>query len=713
LVTDPESDTITVRLEEEQILNFETWTVPPSNLISIAGPSLIIKNLSLRHEEQSLSVETTEPGDVVITFGDFNLRTPSRLVFSEEETAAGIVNGTVGLDNVLTNLGIQSDLTVDQLRYDSTLLGDIVAEVNSQDEQTYVVEVDLKRAGNNAELSGTVELNGPIDLLLDVRKLQLDAAEPFSLGYLKNSEGFLSGKVDVSGTFDAPRLNGDLRFNEASITISLLGERFRLDEKPIRFRGQTISFGDDWNIYDSKGGGARVQGEVVLQSLDDIVLDLGVKTDNFLAVNSNVEDNRDWFGEMYVDATVEISGTAVRPVVDVVATTSRESAITYVYRIAQQGLVETEGMMDFAQAYQWPQYLRGTDTLALDSTVTAAAGMDLTLDLEVDPNLEVTVVVDPVTGQTFVGRADGDLSMRIYPDGTQEATGRVELTEGKYDFIYQNIINKEFQVLAGSNVQFTGDLINPQLDLRIRHLAETSPLPLVQGVQGEGVDVSGLRRTQTFYVDVTLKGDLQASNITTDVVYPEDAYGNLGFSSVESALATLRQDQSRMTTTAFQLLAFGSFNVPLIDSGGGGGNLVATTLNNALSGYLNNFADQLVGFVDLDFGLDSYQDEGGETQTNLRVSLRKALFDERVIISVDGVAGTAEDELAGTQQTYLDNITAEYLINEDGTFRLKFFNDRDRNTLVGGNVIRFGGRLTFGKDFDRLRWFGKNDDGEE
>ena len=112
--------------------------------------------------------------------------------------------------------------------------------------------------------------------------------------------------------------------------------------------------------------------------------------------------------------------------------------------------------------------------------------------------------------------------------------------------------------------------------------------------------------------------------------------------------------------------------------------------------------------MDLDFGLDSYQDDDGTTNTNLRVSLRKTLFDDRVVISVDGVAGNDADDAAGTNQTYLDNITAEYLITDDGTFRLKFFNDRDRDVLVGGNVIRFGGRLTFSKDFETLGWSNKN-----
>ena len=711
LLVDPESDTLSVRFDEEQILNFETWTIPSTNLIQVAtaAPSLIIRDLDIRNGEQLLSAETTEPNQALIQFENFDLRTPSRLLNSEEEFIAGIVNGRVQLDNVLTNLGIQSDLNVNNFAYTGQKVGDISAQVNSSDQQTYNVDVAITDAGNDVEVTGDVVLNGPIDLQLDLRKFQLTSAEPFSIGYLQNSEGYLTGNINIGGTLDAPTFNGQASFVDASIIISLLGERFQLDSQPIQFSNQTISFGNGWAMTDSRGGKARVQGQVVMQSLTDIELDLDVRANNFMAINSTEEQNEDWYGKMFVDATVDITGTALLPIVDVTATTSQESDITYVYTLPADGMVEAEGVVEFVEQYRWQDILR-RDTLADDTTMIQTTGLDLTLDLRVDPNLEVTVVVDPVTGQTFTGRAQGDLTLQIFPDGRQEATGRVELTEGKYDFIYQNIINKEFIVLEGSNVTFNGEIENPTMDLRIRHLAKTSPLPLVSGVLGTGATgVNGLSRPQTFHVDITLKGDLQASEITTNVEYPEDAYGNLGIGVVDDALSTLRQDQSRMTTTAFQLLAFGSFNVPIVEQGaGGGGSLAANTLTGFMDTYLNSFADNLVGFVDLDFGFDNYEDESGKTQTNLRVSLRKTLFDDRVIISVDGVAGTSEDELAGTQQTYLDNITAEYLINEDGSFRLKFFNDRDRSTLVGGNVIRFGGRLTFSKDFNRLGWFKKD-----
>ena len=707
---DQHGDSLTVALEDEQILNFETWTVPTTNLITLTGPDLFIRNLVLRHGAQTLAAQTVAPNDVEIEFANFDLQTPSRLVFSEEEVAGGILNGSVGLNNVTTNLGIHTNLTIDDFSWTGTTIGNLTAEVTTANEQVYELDVRLEEAGNDLTVTGTYALDGPMDLNLDVNRLMLTTAEPFSLGYLEDTEGYLSGEIDVTGTVEDPNLNGQLAFTDASLVISLLGERFRVGNNPITFTGERITFTDGLQLYDSQGNDAVLTGAVVLNDLEDIELDMLVQAEDFIAINSTDDDNPDYYGFMSVDARVEIGGTATLPVVVVDATTNDGSDITYIYTVPSSGVADNEGIVEFEESYQWADIIR-RDTLAADDTTTITrTGLDLTLNLDVKPNLQVTVVVDPTTGQTFVGRAEGNLTLQIAPDGSQTATGRVELVQGRYDFVYQ-VINKEFEIVEGSSVVFNGDIENPILDLTIRHLVRTSALPLVEGVNGASAvgDAGTLRRKQTFYVVVGLEGELLSSNLTTDVEYPEDAYGNLGINSIDNALATLRQDDSRMTETAFRLLAFGGFNIPLVDQGGGDGTSLAnTTLNNALGGYLNNLANQYVGFVDLDFGLDSYQDDDGTTNTNLRVSLRKTLFDDRVVISVDGVAGNDADDAAGTNQTYLDNITAEYLITDDGTFRLKFFNDRDRDVLVGGNVIRFGGRLTFSKDFETLGWSNKN-----
>ena len=171
-MVDQAGDSLYVRMEEEQILNFETWTVPATNLITLAGPTLLIRDFALRHQGQSLSARTLDPGDVEITFDDFNLRTPSRLVFSEEEVAAGVLNGTVGLDNAMSNLGIHTDLTIDDLSWTGQLIGDLTAQVTTTDEEVYNLDVTLKEQGNDVAVNGTYNLNGPMDITVDLKQLQ-------------------------------------------------------------------------------------------------------------------------------------------------------------------------------------------------------------------------------------------------------------------------------------------------------------------------------------------------------------------------------------------------------------------------------------------------------------------------------------------------------------------------------------------------------------
>ncbi len=702
LLLDPETDTIRVALAENQRINYQEWSVPPTNQILLAGPTLLINDFALTYQDQALRAETTEPNNVAVSFENFDLTTISRLLNSEEELVGGILNGDAAINDIMTSPVISSEVRVDSLAVFETLMGKLEAEVTTENEQVYRVDLGLTEAGNQVQIDGTYALSGDLDLRANLQKFQLESLEAFSVGYLQRTEGYLTGDIQIGGSTTAPRLNGDLRFVEAKLGISLLGGQFAIGENPIRFNGPNISM-DGFALIDSLGNRATFDGNVVLNSVTDVDFDLTADANCFLALNSTADDNPDYYGKLFADAQVRITGDLTLPVVTVVARACEGSDITYVYTAPEAGLQTADGTMRFIQKFEWQNVLRrGTRP---DSVKIEQSGFDLTLDLAVTPDVQVTVVVDPISGQNFVGRADGDLTLNIFPDGRQEMVGRVELTEGTYDFILQGL-RREFVVVEGSSVNFTGEVINPQLDLEIRHAVKTQPLPLVQRLN-ESADVTGLRRDQTFYVVINLKGDLQASNLTTDVTYPEDVYGNVGYQSISAALAQLRQDQSRITSTAFSLLAFQSFNIPIVDQGTGGGNLVGTTINNALSGYLNNLANKYIGFVELDFGLDSYENAQGEQNTNLRVSLRKTLFDDRVVISVDGVTNSDGDD-AGNGQSYLDNLTLEYLIDEKGQFRAKIFNDRDRDALVGGNVIRFGGRLVFAKDFERINWFGND-----
>lgn len=705
-LVDPETDSISLRMAQDQIINYQTWNVPAGNLILIAGTDLLVRNWALESQGQRLAMETTAPNELEVTFDDFEIATITRLLQSEEELASGRVNGEVNLQNVLTNLEFRSDLTVDDLRVMSSPLGQLALQVSSPNGSTFVVDADLTGEGNQVFIDGAYQQNGTLDLRLDADRLQMQTLEAFSAGFLQNTEGYLTGAVDVGGNFNSPRFDGQLRFQDAALDVSILGTRFRLNEEPVLFNGQRISL-SNLTVYDNNGNQATVNGGIILRSIADYAFDLSIRARDFLAIDSDEDDNDLYYGRLVLDADITISGDVAEPIVELSATPKDNSRLVYRYSVSSlKSGQSAEGTVRFVAQSEWDRLLRVDEG---QQVRTGSTGFTLIANLNVNPDLRFTIVLDPITGDQFTGAGTGDISFRQYPDGRMEMTGQVEVVEGTYNFTYAGVISREFSVVPGSTLTWTGDVINPEIDLGIQYRIRTSPYPLVSNYT-VGSLPNGIRRDQTFDVVIKLDGDLQGTSVNTNVTYP-DIFGNNDFDAIEESLVALRADQSQLNQQAFGLLLFNSF---INQSGtpdeevGGLNNTINSTLDNVLTTQLNNLANRYLGFVEVDFGVETFENGRGGTERNVRLSLSKSILNDRVILSIDGVASTGEGDESASSQTYLDNITAEFLINESGNLRLKLFNDRDRSLLVNGEVIRVGGRLVFSKDFETIRWFKGN-----
>ncbi|PHN06398.1 hypothetical protein CRP01_12575 [Flavilitoribacter nigricans DSM 23189 = NBRC 102662] len=704
LEIDPEEDSLLVRLGPEQLIDNTTWTIPGNNLLLLSGRNIRANNWTLSHNGQSISLKTPNSRELLAELNAINLAPFSRLIRSEEEIIVGVMDGTVEVKDPLGELRFDAQLDVKDLSVYSKLWGDLSVDVANQNAQTYRVNVQLAEATNEVSIAGTIVPDGAVDLQIDIGKLQLEAVEPLSLGYLSNAQGHLAGNVTIGGTFSQPSYQGELRFVDAAIDVALLQTRFQIENEAIRFSGQTITI-DNLTFYDPQNNEATLSGSVYAESLANYRFNLSARARDFLVMNTNKEDNELYYGYLKADADIEINGDIYQPRLEVTASPKEGSNLTY--NLIQNTVPQAEsrrGVVRFVEQYEWQQTIVADSLEQLGSG--ESRGFDLITNLNVNPGLNFTVVIDPVTGDQFTGRGAGDIVFHQYPDGRMEMTGRIEMVEGLYDFTYQGLISRQFSVETGSSITWQGDPMNPSLDLTISSFIQASPYPLVN--EFGTATASNLRRQQTFAVRMYLDGTLEEMQVNTDIIYPEDISGNSGLPAIEQSLTRLRTDQSQLNTQAFGLLLFKGF-VNFGDSGAapGGGidNSVQSGLDNVLSQQLNNLANRYINFVELDFGLESFNTAQGGRQRDLRLSLRKRLFNDRLIISIDGVTQTGEtDENNTLPQTYLDNLTAEFLLSKNGGLRLKVFSDRELDQFTTGDVVRIGGRLAFSKDFDRFFW---------
>ena len=130
-------------------------------------------------------------------------------------------------------------------------------------------------------------------------------------------------------------------------------------------------------------------------------------------------------------------------------------------------------------------------------------------------------------------------------------------------------------------------------------------------------------------------------------------------------------------------------------------------LNDAVSDQLNTFSDKLFnksGF-ELNFGLDSYTDYQGnapQDRTQLDIAAQKKLFNDRLIVSVGSevaIEGSSDNE---KETPLIGNVSIEYLLTENGHYRLKGFRRNEFENVIDGQTIVSGIAVIFTQEFNKF-----------
>ena len=123
---------------------------------------------------------------------------------------------------------------------------------------------------------------------------------------------------------------------------------------------------------------------------------------------------------------------------------------------------------------------------------------------------------------------------------------------------------------------------------------------------------------------------------------------------------------------------------------------------NALSSKLFGDSGFQVGF---DF--DSYQDYqsgSGQNRTDLNINAQQSLFNDRLIVEV----GSQVDLEGGSQQadqanSILANISIEYMLTDDGRWRIRAFRKNQFESIIDGQLVVTGAGLIFNREFNEFK----------
>ena len=699
---------------ERLLLNYENWSIDAQNTISINQNGVNIKDFFLSNNENSLKIQSESESfgaPISIDLKDFQLQSITNIVSSNYEFG-GTVNGNTIIENSNKTPLFIADIGIDNFTIKNDTVGNIALKIDNKIANTYSANLKITGNDNLVELNGDYKTGSSLlNFTIDLDKLQMKSIQAFTVGNLKESEGYLNGKLVVTGKASNPNVIGDLKFNQVGFILVPLNSKFKLINDKIDFKNNLIVF-KTFRFKDENDNDLEINGTVNSANYANLGFDLNVVADNFRAVNSEAKDNDLFYGELYLDNNIDIKGDFESPIVNGNIKINKDTTFNIVLPQEDPSIADREGIVTFIDQDQ-PVLITVKDPMK-QITETDVKGISASVNIEIDKEAAISIIIDKANGDFLKLKGEAKLNGGIDPSGKTTLTGKYEFTDGSYEMNF-NLIKRKFDIKPGSYILWTGEPTMANVNVTAIYKSDIAPLDLVSDQLGSATaeDRNKYKQKIPFETELKMTGELLKPEINFDIVLPD---GNNDVSAevintTQAKLTQIRQQEDVLNKQVFAVLLLNRFigeNPFQSESGGvSAGYLARQSASRILSEQLNQIAGDLIQGFDVNFDLESSEDyTSGEKRdrTDLNVGISKQLLDDRLKISVGSSfeieGGQNENEDANT---IAGDVAAEYLITKDGRYKLKAYRKNNYQVALQGQVIETGVAFIITMNYDKFR----------
>jgi hypothetical protein len=700
---------------EKLLLNYQKWAISPDNFIQFGKSGILAREFNLSNAGQLLSinsVDDTPNSPLTVEFKDFRIETLSRFAQADSALAGGSINGTVNVKDLAATPKFEANITVDQLRYQKDMLGTLRIAVNNNTANAFET---------NISLSGVHELrvNGfyytapksALDLQVNIDKIDLKAVESLSLGQIRQGSGTVSGQFDISGALDAPKVLGELKFNQAAFNVAYVNSYFRMLNETISFNEKGVNF-NNFTILDSLNQKATINGGIITSNYQDFKFNMDIRTRNFRALHSTAADNELIYGTVFLTSTISVRGDLNQPDVDMDLRVEDKTKFFFAMPPTDPSIIDQEGIVQYIDADVAP--FNNQKALSASDSISKAPvkGMNLAATIAIDPNAELTVVVDPANGDALMVRGQATLTATMDPSGKISLTGAYEVSDGSYNLSVGPLGKKQFKMVQGSTIVWTGEPTTANVDITALYEVNAAPIDLLANQLTDDVATRNTYKTKLpFQVYLSMEGELLKPIIKFKLDLPENERGALG-GQVYTKLQQVNTDEGELNKQVFSLLALNRFMADnpfqsLAGGGGGVSTLARSSVSKLLTEQLNNLASDLIKGVNLNFGVNTSEDYSSgqlEQKTDLEIGLSKKLLNDRLTVTVGSSFGLEGAEQKGQSSSNIaGNVNVEYLLSADGRYRLRAYRRNQNEGVIEGEIIETGIGFALVVDYNRFR----------
>ncbi len=660
---------------DNPILAFRPFKLNPDNYILYKNEKDIAANVRLSGDENaSLWIHSLPEKDKMeelhLELSQINLNVISK-AFTEIPAMQGILSADMQYAPSDSSFLVVVDANIDNLIYEGGRVGELMFSTVYLPLADNQHQVDMHFFRDQNEVMSATALykmgkEDHLDGTLDVTHLPLDMVNPFIPDNMASLNGVLEGNMTIKGSSKAPEVNGYIEMDSTSMFVTAVGTSFRVDDKKIVVKDNKILF-DEYHIHAAGKNPFVIDGTVDFRNPSRMMADLKLTADHMQLLDVKRNKESMVYGKLLVNLMSTVKGPLdalmMRGSLQLLGGTN----VTYVMK--DSPLTVQDRLSDLVT------FTSFEDTLVNRRRQEAPlplGGLDMLLTIRIDQSVRLNADITPDRSSKVELEGGGDLSFQYTPQGEMILNGRYTLSGGIVKYALPIIPLKEFNIQDGSYVQWSGDPMDPYLDLTATERIRTNVTQ----------DGSGSRMVN-FDVGIALKQQLENLGLQFVLTAPEDQ-------TMQTSLNSMGEDER--TKLAVGMIITGMY---LANSSGGKQNLnMGAALNSFLNSEISNIAGSALKTVDISFGMDSYDENGdgtGGQRTDYNFSFAKRFWNDRIRIVLGGRISTGENASNSNQtQAFIDNVSIEYRLDASGTRYVKLFHDKNYESLLEGEITETG-----------------------
>ena len=656
-------------MPDRPTLGYKEFALNKDNYVFLGSSGKIKAKVDLRADDGMgirLYSEESDPDalqDLTLSLHKFNLEEITSVI-PYAPRMSGMLNGDYHvIQDANGQFSVAGDMGVQNMTYERCPIGNISTELVylQKENDAHAVEARLMMDDNEIGLlTGTYynEGEGSLDATLQLEHLPLNIVNGFVPDQLCGLQGYGEGTLTIKGALSRPEVNGEVLLSNSYLESIPYGVKLRFDDDPVRIQHSNLLF-ENFTVYAYNNNPLNVQGNVNFSDLERIMVNLRMQANNFQIIGVKEHTKSVAYGKAFVNVFAMMNGPLenlnMRGRLDVLGSTD----MGYILRDTP---ITTDNQLD--DLVKFTDFSDTTQTAVTRPPINGFR-MDMTLNVSNGAHIMAYMNADHSNYIDLMG--GGTLRMLYSPADNLQLTGRYTLSNGEMKYALPIIPLKTFHIQDGSYIEFTGEPMNPTLNITaIEHTKAT-----VTGGNGVG-------RSVNFDCGVSITHTLNDMGLEFTLDAPEDM-------QLHSELQAMgREQRGKLAVT---MLTTGMY---LAD-----GNTKPFSMNSALSSFLSSEISNLTGnalrTLDLSFGLDNSTDATGQTHTNYSFKFAKRFLNNRLKLAIGGKVTTGNELPGGRNNSFFDNVSLEYRLDDTANKYLNLFFENNSYDWLDGYTQKYGG----------------------